>query len=324
MRTNRAALAVVLAAALSPSELDAQKLTRVAMDGTPFYVIDMEVLDAQPFTSKTEVRSAPFSADAVTEFVQVLADGNRIERRFSSAIARDSQGRTRREQEVALLGPLAALQSEPPSLVTITDPVTGMNYTLDARLKIAHRSDVGTKKIVELTKIETKKIVELTTVATMKLEKAKLIDRQTLLGTTPKPVGKASTSQLSGGVSGISTEQLGTQQIEGVAAEGTRTTMTIPPGEIGNIGPIEVVTERWFSKELQEAVLITRRDPRSGDTTYRLTNIVRREPPPDLFMVPSDYKIWNVKSYFEKVEGAKMLDAAAKKLDAKRREGGVK
>lgn len=313
MRMNRAALAVVLAAALSPSELDAQKLTRVAMDGTPFYVIDMEVLDAQPFTSKTEVRSAPFSADAVTEFVQVLADGNRIERRFSSAIARDSQGRTRREQEVALLGPLAALQSEPPSLVTITDPVTGMNYTLDARLKIAHRSDVGTKKIVELTKV-----------ATMKLEKATLIDRQTLLGTTPKPVGKASTSQLSGGVSGISTEQLGTQQIEGVAAEGTRTTMTIPPGEIGNIGPIEVVTERWFSKELQEAVLITRRDPRSGDTTYRLTNIVRREPPPDLFMVPSDYKIWNGKSYFEKVEGAKMLDAAAKKLDAKRREGGVK
>ena len=312
MRMNRAALAVVLAAALSPSGLDAQKLTRVAMDGTPFYVIDMEVLDAQPFTSKTEVRSAPFSADAVTEFVQVLADGNRIERRFSSAIARDNQGRTRREQEVALLGPLAALQSEPPSLVTITDPVTGMNYTLDARLKIAHRSDVGTKKIVEVTKIET-----------IELEKAKLIDRQALLGTIPK-LGKAITSQLSGGVSEISTEQLGTRQIEGVAAEGTRTTMTIPAGQIGNIGPIEVVTERWFSKELQEAVLITRRDPRSGDTTYRLTNIVRREPPPDLFMVPSDYKIWNAKSYFNKVEGAKMLDAAAKKLEAKRREAATK
>jgi hypothetical protein len=310
---NRAALAVVLAAALSPSGLDAQKLTRVAMDGTPFYVIDMEVLDAQPFTSKTEVRSAPFSADAVTEFVQVLADGNRIERRFSSAIARDSQGRTRREQEVALLGPLAPLQSEPPNLVTITDPVTGVNYTLDARLKVAHRSEVVMKQIVELTKIETMK--------TMKIEKAKLIDRQALLGTTPKPVAKASESQLYGGVSGISTEQLGTRQIEGVAAEGTRTTMTIPPGEIGNIGPIEVVTERWFSKELQEAVLITRRDPRSGETTYRLTNIVRREPPPDLFMVPSDYKIWSAKSY-KTVEGAKLLDAA-KKLEAKRR-GSVK
>jgi hypothetical protein len=309
---NRAALAVVLAAALSPSELDAQKLTRVAMDGTPFYVIDMEVLDAQPFSSKTEVRSAPFSADAVTEFVQVLADGNRIERRFSSAIARDSQGRTRREQEVALLGPLAPLQSEPPNLVTITDPVTGVNYTLDARLKVAHRSEVGMKKVVELTKLQT-----------IKLEKAKLVDRQALLGTTPKPVAKASEKQLYGGVSGISTEQLGTRQIEGVAAEGTRTTMTIPPGEIGNIGPIEVVTERWFSKELQEAVLITRRDPRSGDTAYRLTNIVRREPPPDLFMVPSDYETRNAGTYLKKVEAAKLFDAA-KKLEAKRREGGVK
>jgi hypothetical protein len=128
---------------------------------------------------------------------------------------------------------------------------------------------------------------------------------------------------LSGGVSGISTEQLGTRQIEGVAAEGTRTTMTIPPGQIGNIGPIEVVTERWFSKELQEAVLITRRDPRSGDTTYRLTNIVRREPPPDLFMVPADYETRNAGTYLKKVEAAKLLDAA-KKLDAKRREGGVK
>jgi hypothetical protein len=318
MRINRAALAVVLAAALSPAGLDAQKLTRVAMDGTPFYVMDMEVLDAQPFTSKTEVRNAPFSADAVTEFVQVLADGNRIERRFSSAIARDSQGRTRREQEVALLGPLAPLQSEPPNLVTITDPVTGVNYTLDARLKVAHRSDIGIKQIVELTKIETTKI------ATTKLEKAKLIDRQALLGTTPKTVAKASTSQLYVGGSGVSTEQLGTRQIEGVAAEGTRTTMTIPAGEIGNIGPIEVVIERWFSKELQEAVLITRRDPRSGDTTYRLTNIVRREPPPDLFMVPADYETRYAKSYFKKVENAKMLDAAARKLEAKRREGGVK
>jgi hypothetical protein len=95
--------------------------------------------------------------------------------------------------------------------------------------------------------------------------------------------------------------------------------MTIPPGEIGNIGPIEVVTERWFSKELQEAVLITRRDPRSGDTTYRLTNIIRREPPPDLFMVPSDYETRNAVSYLKKVETAKLRDAA-KKLDGKRRE----
>ena len=86
-------------------------------------------------------------------------------------------------------------------------------------------------------------------------------------------------------------EPLGTRQIEGVSAEGTRMTTTIPAGQIGNLNPINVVSERWFSKELQMAVLITRRDPRSGDTVYRLTNIVRTEPPPDLFTVPSDYRI---------------------------------
>ena len=68
-------------------------------------------------------------------------------------------------------------------------------------------------------------------------------------------------------------------------------TTTIPAGQIGNLNPINLVTERWFSKDLQMAVLITRRDPRSGDTVYRLTNIVRTEPPPDLFTVPSDYRV---------------------------------
>jgi hypothetical protein len=89
----------------------------------------------------------------------------------------------------------------------------------------------------------------------------------------------------------VDVQSLGTSNIEGVTAEGTRTTMTIPAGAIGNIAPIEVVTERWFSKELGVAVKITRRDPRSGESIYRLANIVRAEPPPDLFVVPPDYQV---------------------------------
>lgn len=74
----------------------------------------------------------------------------------------------------------------------------------------------------------------------------------------------------------VHVEKLGTRMIEGVRAEGTRPTSTIPAGAIGNLMPIEVTSERWFSPELQMAVLITRRDPRAGATVYRLTNIVRR------------------------------------------------
>jgi hypothetical protein len=74
-------------------------------------------------------------------------------------------------------------------------------------------------------------------------------------------------------------------------AEGTRTTSTIAAGVIGNVLPIDVVTERWYSRDLQMAVLITRRDPRTGESVYRLRNIVRTEPPPDLFTIPSDYQV---------------------------------
>jgi hypothetical protein len=86
-------------------------------------------------------------------------------------------------------------------------------------------------------------------------------------------------------------EQLGKQTIEGVEAEGTRTTVTIPAGEIGNERPIEIVSERWYSPELQLVVMTRHSDPRFGETTYKLTNINRAEPAKSLFEVPSDYTV---------------------------------
>jgi hypothetical protein len=62
-------------------------------------------------------------------------------------------------------------------------------------------------------------------------------------------------------------------------------------GEIGNERPLEVVSERWYSPELQTVVMTKHSDPRFGETTYKLTRIDRREPPPSLFQVPPDYKI---------------------------------
>jgi hypothetical protein len=89
----------------------------------------------------------------------------------------------------------------------------------------------------------------------------------------------------------VNQESLGTQTIEGVAAEGTRVTFTIPAGKIGNERPLITVSERWYSAELQTVVLSKISDPRMGETTYRLTNIVRSEPDPALFQVPADYKV---------------------------------
>jgi hypothetical protein len=86
-------------------------------------------------------------------------------------------------------------------------------------------------------------------------------------------------------------EDLGTQTIEGVSAQGKRETVTIPAGQIGNERPIEIVTETWFSPELHTMVLRKHSDPRMGDSTYRLTDIKRAEPDASLFQPPAGTKV---------------------------------
>jgi hypothetical protein len=86
-------------------------------------------------------------------------------------------------------------------------------------------------------------------------------------------------------------ESLGTQFMEGVVVEGTRTTVTIPAGQIGNELPIHIVSERWHSPELKALVMSRQADPRFGETTYRLTNIARAEPSPQLFEIPADFTV---------------------------------
>jgi hypothetical protein len=85
---------------------------------------------------------------------------------------------------------------------------------------------------------------------------------------------------------GSRTESLGKEMIEGFVAEGTRTTILIPPGRIGNDKAIEIVHERWYSPELHTILLSKHSDPRWGETVYRLLNINRGAPDPSLFSLP--------------------------------------
>lgn len=242
------------------------------------------VIEAVPLEPVTTVPNAAFSADAETEFTQVLGDGNRIERRYSSMVARDNQGRTRREEEIALVGPLA-VDGPSPRLVTIVDPVAGQSYTLDDRQRVAYRNPVAMAKL--RTSHATAWVAGTETHMTWTGTVAGAGKPQ--VSVTPVPGQRVVAGD--GAATKVTTESLGAKPIEGVMAEGTRTTSTIPAGAIGNLMPIEVVSERWYSKELQMPVLISRRDPRTGDSVYRLRNIVKADPPPDLFAVPSDYQI---------------------------------
>src|ERR1700724_230616 len=67
------------------------------------------------------VRGAPFSAKVVTESTKTMVDGNRIVRKTTTSIARDSDGRTSREQKLA--GTDASIRS-------VQDPVAGFSYVL--------------------------------------------------------------------------------------------------------------------------------------------------------------------------------------------------
>jgi hypothetical protein len=89
----------------------------------------------------------------------------------------------------------------------------------------------------------------------------------------------------------VKIESLGTQVLNGVSADGTRTTRTIPAGQVGNQAPMVITIERWYSPELQTDVMRKEVNPQFGQTTFQLTNIVRAEPDASLFQVPPNYTI---------------------------------
>jgi hypothetical protein len=89
----------------------------------------------------------------------------------------------------------------------------------------------------------------------------------------------------------VTTEDLGSQTMEGVFVTGVRTTRTIPAGQVGNEKPISIVTEVWTSPDLKTIVYSRRSDPRMGEQIFQLTSITRNEPDASLFTVPADFKI---------------------------------
>lgn len=253
------------------------------------------------------VKGAPYSAQAINESVQTLVGGNRIVRQTTSSVYRDSEGRTRRDQTISVVGGYAAAGG-PAQTTFINDPVAGVNYILDAKNRTARKIDVSARIAAEKRMVETMKAkaealrgkaAEGAASADEKIaaEKAAAgefrFEMRTGPGVGPVVGGKGpgGFTMMMGNKKNTRKEELGRQTIEGVEAEGTRYVTTIPAGEIGNEQPIEMVFETWYSPELQTVIMSKHSDPRSGENTYRLTNINRSEPPHSLFEVPSDYTI---------------------------------
>jgi hypothetical protein len=226
------------------------------------------------------VKNAPYSAEAVTETTQTLADGNRIVQKNVATIYRDGQGRTRREQTLAGIGPLSVQSAEPVKIITVSDPVAGISFTLDPQTQTA------IKRLFDTT------VPHIASPVGAVLTHS--AERFELPVPTPHPAPGKQPAQTTvvrhvAALQQGTVEQLGKQVIEGVEAEGTREVTTIPAGQIGNERPIEMVSERWYSPRLQTVVMTKRSDPRMGETVYRMSNIILAEPPASLFQVPAGY-----------------------------------
>jgi hypothetical protein len=220
------------------------------------------------------ITGAPYTATAVTESTQTLADGNRIVDKNSSFIARDGQGRTRREMTLHRIGTLD--MNSPKTTYFINDPVTHTQYVVTGNEATKIVRSEGTwnqgPPIITTRRIEQNGVVS--TIETKHALSEKL------------PAGKWEEVSRD-----VKHEDLGTQTIEGVTAEGRRETVTIPAGQIGNERPIEIVTEIWTSPELHTVVLRKHSDPRTGETIFHLTDIKRGEPDAALFQPPPGAKI---------------------------------
>jgi hypothetical protein len=267
-------------------------------------------------SNERTIKNAPFSAEAISESVQTLADGNRIVRSSTTKLYRNSEGRFRREVNGGSGGVFSTSFSFGNG-TTILDPVAGHRVLLDTLNGTARVATLASGQNVTIARggvsgqREAEMARKLATAQTLTeaqraeyAAKAKEYQQRVeeLRASTPVAAGSGGVAVFSGdglafattsggGKYETRTEELGTRDFEGVSAEGTRRVTIIPAGAIGNEREIEIVYERWYSKELGLVVYSKNSDPRFGEQTYRITNLVRAEPDPSLFTVPNSYRI---------------------------------
>lgn len=262
---------------------------------------------------------APYSAETLIESSQTLADGNRITRKTTGRVYRDGEGRVRREED----RPNGTMS------ISIVDPVAGFNYSLDPVAKIAWKTPsatagylirqveakIGEARVVGFDRMP---LEEAQKMSAEEMEKRKAAVEERLKAEAANADAAAAGGARGGrggGRGGVispapavargggggrggaraaapgSTVALERRTLEGVAVEGNRTTTVIPAGQIGNEQPITITSEEWKSPDLNVLVMTKHFDPRTGESTYRLQNVVRAEPDRSLFMVPADYTI---------------------------------
>ncbi|MGH9644946.1 MAG: hypothetical protein ACRD3Q_21295 [Terriglobales bacterium] len=270
-----AAIALLTTGALAQAAPGASTQIEVTATSSKPGMMTMHIendMDAAP------VKGAPFCATVTTEHTQQFADGNRIHSADSSSLCRDSEGRTRREASLNLMG---AGPQNAAKLVTIVDPVAGVRYILDPDSKVAHKSNFSSTATAPappgapgLATREKRMIV-------MKSADGPQVMTSDVFFRSAHDDSGAERS----------TEDLGVQSFSGIRAMGTRMTTTIPAGKMDNEKPMVITSERWYSSDLKATVMTKHSDPWAGELKTEFISVNTSEPDASLFAVPSDYKI---------------------------------
>ena len=267
------------------------------------------------------VKSAPYSGEEVNETNQTLADGTRIHRENRTTVFRDSEGRTRREtpDNITITDPVTNVTYllNPKSMTGQKLAMAAGNFVMrsgsmgaaisgDSSTFSIHSSGDGPASItVNGVPLDEKAVAGAMAKAkasgstqTFTYERREVTTRA---GSGSGSGSGSGTWAVAGGVMAAAPtkvmlkrnagESLGKQMVEGVNAEGTRNVTTLDAGAIGNDRPIQITGESWYSDELQMVVLSKHSDPRTGDESFRLTNIRKGEPGAYLFQAPAGYQI---------------------------------
>jgi hypothetical protein len=291
-----------------------QDLAQAKMRAETEAMVHMKMMGA---VKGMTVKGAPYSAEEVTESTQVLADGTRIHRENKVSVYRDGEGRVRREtpETVTITDPVANV-----SYMLNSKSMTGQKLPLEAgnfvflnpipdapgkgtvsTFTMTTNNDGPVSITVNGEHMDEKQMAEAMAKAkesgrTVTYER-RYSTTSDVKTTTGGPIGVAAAGGAMGWTMAVPAgkktpgESLGTQVIEGVNAEGTRNVQTIEAGAIGNDRPISITSENWYSPDLKMTVMTKRSDPRTGEETFRVTNIQRGEPGSYLFQPPAGYQI---------------------------------
>nr|HEV7952868.1 hypothetical protein [Candidatus Acidoferrales bacterium] len=218
------------------------------------------------------VKGAPFTAQRTEESTQTLGDGTHINHKSSISYARDSAGRVRREDD---------------EWITIYDPVANVSYRLNKKNHTGNKVELlrGEAKI-KLDEINQERADQLKVQSEKALAEDKARQENAVVISDQGADGRVYSFRKDG-----NEEALGSQVVNGVMADGMRTTYTIPAGDFGNDRPITSTTESWYSPDLHLTVMYKRSDPREGDVVTQYTGIKRAEPDPSLFQMPAGYTL---------------------------------